>query len=53
MDVLYVMPSFFVLCSCGIVMLLSVTLGLCSCSLLYFVSGVAVDFVGDTWSVCI
>ena len=49
-EVLYVTPSILVSCVCGIVMLFSVAVGLCWCSLLLLVRSVLVDLVGATLS---
>ena len=48
MEVLYVTPNILVSCVCGMVVLLSVAVGLCWCSLLWLVRSVLVDLAGAT-----
>ena len=50
MEVLYVTPNILVSCVCGMVVLLSVAVGLCWCSLLWLVRSVLVDLAGATLS---
>ena len=50
MEVLYVTPNILVSCVCGMVVLLSVAVGLCWCSLLWLVRSALVDLVGATLS---
>ena len=50
MEVLYVTPNILVSCVCGMVVLFSVVVGLCWCSLLWLVRRALVDLVGATLS---